>query len=345
MVLAAVTARAADVRFVSPQNGSQAVGPVVLEVQTDALAVDRVEFLVDGVLVGVARQPPFRISHDFGTSLDSHRIVAHVRSNHFRNDDTAEVRTAALSAGESISVDLVEIPLRLRSSEVVGPSDLEVRENGVVQAIRDVRADRPPGRFVFIIDRSLSMGGGRLAAALSAVDLALGMLRSDDTAQIVFFNHNVALPRDVEPGSNVSRMMSDVAPSGGTSLRDAVASLGGSRRTWAIVVTDGGDRNSELSEARAIERISGASVVVDALVLGSTSPFLRMAARNTGGTVITSDRIGLGHRMRSLIDDINSRYTLSYQSHGTAKGWRKVEVKARRRTLSITNARKEYFAE
>jgi hypothetical protein len=171
------------------------------------------------------------------------------------------------------------------------------------------------------------------------------MLRRDDTSQIVLFNHNVALPRDVERGSNVSRMVGDVAPSGGTSLRDAVASLSGSRRTWAIVVTDGGDRNSELSEARALERISGASVVVDALVLGSTSPFLRMAARNTGGTVITSDRLGLGHRMRSLIDDINSRYTLSYQSHGTAKGWRKVEVKARRRTLSIANARKEYFAE
>ena len=345
MALTAAAAGAAEVRFVSPQNGSQTIGTVVLEVQTDTPAVDRVEFSVDGALVGVARQRPFRVSHDFGTSLDSHRIVAHVRSNHFRNDDTAEIRTAALSAGESMSVDLVEIPLRIRSSGPVTPSDLEVRENGVGQSIRDLRADRPPGRFVFIVDRSLSMGGGKLSATLRAVDVALGLLRKDDTAQIVLFNHNVARPRNIARGSGVRGVFGDVVPSGGTSLRDAVASIGGGRRTWAIVMTDGGDRNSELSDARALEKISGASVVVDAVVFGSASPFLRTAAANTGGTVVTSDRLGVADRMRGLIDDINSRYTLSYQSHGTAPGWRNVEVTARRRTLSIGNARKEYFAE
>jgi hypothetical protein len=345
LAMTTVSALTAEVHFVSPQNGSQVVGAIVLEAATDVPTVDRVEFFVDGVLIGVSRQPPFRVTHDFGPSLDSHRIVAHVRSNHFRNDDTAEVRTAALSAGESMSVDLVEIPLRIRSSGAVTASDLQVTENGVVQSIRDLRADRPPGRFVFIVDRSLSMGDGKLAAAFHAVDLALPMLREDDTAQIVLFNHNVARPLSIGHGSSTSDVVGSVVPSGGTSLRDAVASIGGARHTFAIVVTDGGDRNSELSDARAVEKISGASVVVDAIVFGGPSPFLRAAARNTGGTVIQSDRAGVGDRMHALVDDINSRYTLSYQSRGTAPGWRRVEVTARRHALSIANGRKEYFAE
>jgi hypothetical protein len=345
VMTAAASTGAAEVHFVSPPNGFQAVGAVVLEAATDAPMVDRVEFFVDGVLVGVTRQPPFRVSHDFGSSLSSHRIVAHVRSNHFRSDDTAEIRTAALSAGESMSVDLVEIPLRIRSSGAVTASDLQVTENGVVQSIRDLRAERPPGRFVFIVDRSLSMGGGKLAATFHAIDQALPMLREDDTAQIVLFNHNVARPLAIGHGSSASGVVGSVVPSGGTSLRDAVASIGDDRHTFAIVVTDGGDRNSELNDARALEKISGASIVVDAIVLGGASPFLSAAARNTGGTVIRSDRAGVGDRMHALLDDINSRYTLSYQSHGTAPGWRRVEVTARRHALSIANGRKEYFAE
>jgi hypothetical protein len=244
----------------------------------------------------------------------------------------------------SMAVDLVEVPLRIQSSATVDPSDLEVAENGVPQTIRELRADRPPGRFVFIVDRSLSMGGGRLASALRAVDVALGMLRNDDTAQIVLFNHNVARPRDLARGASVTTVVGNVVPSGGTSLRDALASVGNGRRTWAIVITDGGDRNSESSSATALEKISGTSMVVDALVLGSTPAFLRSAARNTGGSIVTSDRAGLPGRMRELIDDINSRYTLSYQSHGTAPGWRKVEVTARRRSLSVANSTREYFA-
>ena len=48
------------------------------------------------------------------------------------------------------------------------------------------------------------------------------------------------------------------------------------------------------------------------------------------------------HRM---ILDINSRYTVAYQSHGNASGWRSINVTTRRRGIEILNARKGYFAE
>jgi hypothetical protein len=94
----------------------------------------------------------------------------------------------------------------------------------------------------------------------------------------------------------------------------------------------------------ALRRISNSRTVIDALVLGeSHTKFLDRAAKNTGGTVVDSDRSTVMRDLRALIDDINSRYTLVYQSQGTAKGWRAIEITARR-GITIANARKGYFA-
>src|SRR4051794_22901096 len=57
----------ASVTWISPQNNSQAIGVQALEVTTTAANVDRVDFLVDGALAGVARKGPYRVMHDFGT--------------------------------------------------------------------------------------------------------------------------------------------------------------------------------------------------------------------------------------------------------------------------------------
>ena len=184
----------AGVRFVTPQNGSQAIGTQIVEVEADAKNIDRVEFDVDGVLAGVARTAPYRIAYDFGTSLAPRTVRARVFSDGFRTTETAEVVTASLTAGESMNVDLVEVPVRVRSRRAITASDVALRENGVAQSIRDVIAVRPPAHFAFVVDRSLSMDDGRLDAALRAVDAARASLRPGDSASLVLFNHHVARP-------------------------------------------------------------------------------------------------------------------------------------------------------
>lgn len=345
LLFAAAVARGATVTFLSPQQGSQAIGPLLIEVTTTATSVDRVEFYVDGVLAGVARTEPWRIAHDFGTSLVAHEIAARVSSNGYRTIDEAKIVTAALTAGESIDVDIVEVPLRARASRVVTANDLRVKENGVEQTIRDVLPERGAARFVFVIDRSLSMGDGKLASALCAVDEQRKYLRPDDSVAVVLFNHNVAKARGVGRDEKLVAVFGDVVPSGGTSLRDALASIAGRDRTYAIVITDGSDRNSELSEELALRKISGARTVVDAIVLGSGNAFLQKAARNTGGVVAVASRELLDRVLHELVIDINSRYLVIYQSHGTKRGWRSIDVKPRRRGVEVVNARKGYFAE
>jgi len=333
LLLAALT-------FVSPLPGSQAIGVQPLEVTTDVKNVDRVDFYVDGVLAGVARRAPYRIAFDFGTTLAPRTVTAKVWSNGFKSSESASVTTASLTANDTLNVDLVEVPLRVRSARTLRTGDLRVRENGVEQTIREVRQERPAAHFVFIIDRSLSMGGGKLDAALRAVREAMKQLRQSDTSSVVFFNHNVAKPRAV------ASSYPEIVPSGGTSLRDALASTASKARTYAIVITDGGDRNSELTDEQALRKISGTKTVVNAIVLGeSHTRFLDRAASNTGGSVTEASKEGVSRELARILTDINSRYLVVYQSQGTQRGWRTIEVKPRRGDVAIVSARKGYFAE
>ena len=326
------------VTFVSPRENAQAVGVLPIEVATTAANVDRVEFSVDGVLAGVARKPPYRIAYDFGTSTAGHEITATVFSNGYRTTETAKVLTAALTAGESMNVDLVEVPMRVRSPRPLRAGDLRVTGNAVEQTIRDIRAERAPARFVFVVDRSLSMGDGKLAAALRAIESESTLLRPGDRAEVVLFNHNVMKAQALGRVANVE-------PSGGTSLRDALASIASRERTYAIAITDGGDRNSLTSEEEALRKISGTKMVVDAIVLGGGSRFLETAAKNTGGVVARANAATIDRELRRILLDINSRYTLVYQSHGNGAGWRSISIAAAKRDVEILNARKGYFAE
>ena len=339
-----VAAQAATITFVSPLDGAQVLGPAALEISTDAAAVERVDFFVDGVLAGVARKAPYRIAYDFGTSLAPRTITAKVWSPGFKSSETASVTTAALTASDTLNIDLVEVPLRVRSSRPLRPADLRVRENGIEQTIRDVKVERPPAHFAFVVDRSLSMNGGKLQAALRAIETELRQLRAGDTASLVVFNHHVAKAKPIAAGRPLS--MNDLVPSGGTSLRDALASVASTERTYAIVITDGGDRTSQLSDDAALRKISGTKTVVNAIVLGdSHTRFLDRAAGNTGGTVVPATKSSVTTALSRLLTDINSRYLVIYQSKSTTPGWRTIDVQPRRTGLTIASARKGYYAE
>ena len=128
-------------------------------------------------------------------------------------------------------------------------------------------------------------------------------------------------------------------------MRDALVSIVSRERTYAIVITDGGDRNSISTEEEALRRISGTKMVVDAIVLGGGSRFLEKAATNTGGVVAAASAATIDRELRRILLDINSRYTLVYQSHGNAAGWRSIAIAAKRKNVEVVNARKGYFAE
>ena len=63
-----------------------------------------------------------RVAYDFGSDVSSRTIAAKVINNGYRNNEVATITTTALTAGESINVDVVEVPLRVRSSRSLKPA-------------------------------------------------------------------------------------------------------------------------------------------------------------------------------------------------------------------------------
>ncbi len=326
-----------QVRIVSPPPGAPVVGEALIEVETALAKIDRVEIRVDGRLAGVLRTPPFRLPFDFGPAPAAHRIEAEVFSGGYAKRTRAETMTAALQ--EAVTVDWVEVPLSLRFRETPRPEGFRVRENGAEQTVRELKPTRGPARFVFVIDRSLSMEGPKIEAALAAIRSVRPRLRDGDSMEVLLFNHRVAQPLPLE------KVTADA--SGGTALRDALASIRPATRTIAIVVSDGADRNSFLSPRAALEAVAVSRLTVHALILGGGdgASFLRDVAARTGGSHRRTTAATLAGDMKSAFDELDSRWVLAYQSAAEGRGWRSIEVQPRSKSLRVLSARKGYFAE
>lgn len=342
--MAPLSAAAAEIRFVTPLDGAQVFGATLLEVEASGESIDRIELLVDGVLVGVARRAPFRVVHDFGESTVSHSIEAILHHDGFRRSERATISTMPLMTEQSLTIDLVEVPLRIRGPGTPSAKDLIVRENGIDQRILEIAATRGPAHFTFVVDRSLSMGEGRLQSALEAVASILPRLRAGDSASLILFNHRVDRPIDLRTGADLHAAR-ELAPSGGTSLREALASIREERSRIIITITDGTDRSSAIDEESALRKIGTSRTTVHALTLGNdASGFLRKATRQTGGAMVRSRAPSLRTDLQALFDEIDSRHVVIYQSTNSGAGWREISVRSARRSVSTDLARTRYYA-
>jgi len=323
-------------RFVQPLEGSQAIGRQQLEVRTDSQALDRVEFRVDGVLVGVVRKPPLSISFDFGDELRIRKVDATLISKGFTFRETISVRTAGVSINDAIDVDLVEVPLRIRGRNKISSDHLKISEDGVRQTIRSVERVRAAAKFHFIVDRSLSMKGEKLENSVAAVHDALARLKKNDHASVVTFNHVIDPPV-------VAASFRKATPSGGTSLRDAVSSVDTTSKSYIVVITDGGDRNSRASSEETLKKIATSNSSIYAITLGSGegTRFVEGAASATGGLSLEATGATIRTAMKQIVDDIDSRYVVTYQSTSRKKGWRSIRIDAP--SLAVNGARKGYY--
>lgn len=328
---------AAETRFVTPGEGAQTFGAMPLEVSTDRTAIDRVDFYVDGQLVGSARRAPYRTLFDFGDGQRARRVEAVVYSDTFKNTERSTMTTAGSASSEVVHVDLVEVPFRTANGKAPRASQLKLLENGKAQEIREVLAQRPPTRFVFVVDKSLSMSDGKLAASLQAVRRAQKHLRPDDSASAILFNHRV------EPLRSVNEL-TDAGASGGTSLRDALLAAVRDERTVIVAISDGADRNSLSTATAAREALTSRNVQVHALLFGGGDgeSLLRDVTARTGGSLARSSAATIDADLDRIMRELNSRFTAVYQSSNSQRGWRNIELRAT--GSRVTALRKGYLA-
>jgi len=232
-------------------------------------------------------------------------------------------------------------------------SDFEVRDNGVLQTVDLVSFQQIPLNVILALDTSLSVIGERLVDLQRASEALLGRLAREDKAALLTFSHVVSLrERMTADIARVRDSLSDVQPSGDTSLVDAahVAMLleradGG--RNLLIVFSDGLDTASWLEPDRVLESARRSDVVVYAAASrgAEDSRFLEDLTKLTGGGLIkiqsTKD---LSATFLRILDEFRNRYLVSFTPTGVSKdGWHRLEVRLKGRRGTV-KARAGYQA-
>jgi Ca-activated chloride channel family protein len=248
-------------------------------------------------------------------------------------------------------------------------ADFELKDNGVRQNVEvSTTADSVAVAIVLAVSGATQAqvfpgvgpgsptGGGPVAEDLQRATQALvDALEPGDRAWLITFAGSFALR--IGPTSDrdaVRRAMASVGPSPGASMWDAVfASVGlvtgMAGRSLVIVLTDGMDRTSWLDQARTVDALKHAEVVVDAVrphegSIRGLAP-LEALTEVTGGAVMYAEKSEkLSQQFVDLLQEFRLGYVLTYAptSAARANGWHQIDVHLKDKKGDV-RARQGYY--
>lgn len=258
LLLDASLLAAAEVRFLAPPAGHALFGDVevVLALDPEDTACDRLELYFDGRRVGVFDRPPYRIVVNAGQENLPHRLEAVA----YRGGSVVaggSLQSPKIYTDEEITVDLhhVYASITRQGDPVVGlkQEDFTLLFGGKVQTVSTFEAVEVPFTAVLLLDTSLSMEGDRLAVARRGAEAFLQAMGQLDEIKLIFFGDRI---RSESPFTNVPAVLSlgltGLSAAGGTALSDAVyvalQRLAGRKgRRVVLLVSDGIDIESVLA--------------------------------------------------------------------------------------------------
>jgi VWFA-related protein len=190
-------------------------------------------------------------------------------------------------------VEGIVIPVSVRSGNkpVSGltAADFELRDNGVVQELQNVAAEKIPIDVTLLLDLSSSVDGPMLQRLKTAVADTAGLLRPDDRIRLVAISQVLREVFGFRPKAGAMPLDS-LAAEGATSLYDGMAvtmmrptEIG--RRQLIVAFTDGRDSTSiiDQSSAKAIARLTDAVATVVVPVTAGRADVSRRLSQRAGG--------------------------------------------------------------
>jgi Ca-activated chloride channel family protein len=265
------------------------------------------------------------------------------------------------------SVDLVQVWVTVTDANgrlVAGLSrdDFEVSEGGVPQPITHFGTERVPVSLGLLVDASDSMRGQKIAEANASIGRFLGeLLDAGDEVFVSSFNHAPhVLANWTTPPARLRGVLTDVRPSGGTALYDALMTFApvfakrGHVRTALLVISDGADTASDavLRDVREELRKTDASVYAIAIDAPDARPSSRVNPQTlreitgpSGGyTEVVRSPSELGSATQRIAEELNQQYAIAYLSPPPIDGsWRSIRVRTRGEQYT-TRARRGYYA-
>jgi Ca-activated chloride channel family protein len=282
----------------------------------------------------------------------------------------AQARQPRFGAGvEVVNLNVSVTDVRGRYVKDLQDNDFVVLEDGVQQNLLMFARDDIPVSLSLLIDTSGSMAD-KLQVAQDAALRFIRNLRAGDTAQIVQFNERVTVLQDfTDDLAALEAAIRKTRPSGATALHTAVyvalkelsnSRRGELRRRAVVLLSDGEDTSSSVSEQQVVELGRRSEINVYAISIRHHQPseseranydrsvhFLTTLARETGGEVHLASAVGeLEPLYGRIAEELRTLYTIGYVSANERRDgkWRKVVVLTPNRDSVVLRHRTGYYA-
>ncbi|MCX6582683.1 MAG: VWA domain-containing protein [Candidatus Aminicenantes bacterium] len=342
-------AQTPGVKFISPEADRIWVGGVRIAVEIkdiDPAALKSVDIYLDGNLVKEFKEPPYSFKYDFGPEPKNRTLEVLVRAL-----DNRKIRNTLHSYfsddTQTVNVMQVVVPVAItdkKGNYIPGlkKEDFIILEDDVPQEVSYFSTSgQSTFHLVLLIDISSSMRD-KIADVKEIAKMFLGqLLRKDDQAIIVFFNHEVF--EDSDFTGNVDELgnsLSIAFPFGATALYDAIAysvklvkSIIG--QNIIVILSDGEDNSSAIDPYTLMKIVERSNSVIYAIGkqmndYNQYQDLLQKIATSSGGMPFffenVSDIRKLYQKIRS---DIQARYVLQFapKNNKQQNRFRKITVK------------------
>jgi len=357
-----------------PVTGQPAIGE--LEVVADVLSSDgisTVQVSVDGRVVAVLTEPPYRTTVELGLENAAHlvQVVAECPGGSLGR---ATVSTAAIPLGGDISVSLQQLYVTAQRSGVSAldllEQDFVVTDEGDRQALVTFERGDIPFTAVLMIDTSASMYGPRIAAARAGVtEFVRGLQPLDQVSLLAFSDRVVGMTPFTNDSELVAEELEGCRPVGGTAIHDhlfmAVKLLEQRQgRRVVVLLSDGIDSLSVLGGEGVLRKVQHSQALMYWIWLAeddsvefdndrlrnifstwhTTDEYrhqiktLRQTVEDSGGRVV---RVRSVDRIETVFVDIlrelRDQYVLGYYPSGNRDdgSWHRVRVTAKEAGVEV----------
>jgi Ca-activated chloride channel homolog len=273
----------------------------------------------------------------------------------------AAAGTGSLVYGQFTSgVSLVEVYATVTDRQgepVIGltAADFHVAEDGVAQTISAFAAGEFPLAVAVGVDRSFSMAGkaNRLAVAKTAAGAFVRELRAEDQVMVMAIGSETSVVAPLSADHEQARAAIERLDAWGTTpLYDAtLAALEAVQhakgRRALVLLSDGTDRYSAVTEANLVEQARRRDVLVYPIAIGGTRPpvFAELATATGGRSFFARDPRELAPALAAIARELRFQYLLGYvpAHRGEESSWHSIEVTVDRAGARV-RARDGYFS-
>jgi len=354
-VLAPVSAEGAmpRVRFTAPRADMIWLGvkDITVEVKDiDPAALKSVSIYLDGNLVKEFNAPPYSFKYDFGASpkYQTLEVLARTRDDYKMRHS---IRSYYTDDAHTVNVMQVVLPVVVtdRKGNYVSnlkKEDFVIMEDSVRQEVSYFSTSgQSTFHLVLLIDISSSMKDKISDVKEIAKMFLRQLLRKDDEAIIVFFNHDVFEDSDFTNNiDDLDNSLSIAFPYGATALYDAIAysvrllkSIIG--QNIIILFSDGEDNSSAIDPYTLMKIVERSNSVIYSIGrqmddYNQYQDLLKKIAHSSGGMPFFFQEVeDIQKLYRKIRQDIQAKYILQFAPKDDKK-----RNRFRKVTVSLTPA-------